>query len=130
MQTSQDAFRTFRRVMRAGIALNVLLGLWLWWWPAGFLEIIGADLAAPLTWPRYAGLAMLAVGLLYLPAALAPLHNRLVALLSTLFRGLFALFFLFAAGPLWLLAFYEALLAVLQGVTFWRAWRADLMAKP
>lgn len=130
MQTSHDAFRTFRRVMLAGIALNVLLGLWLWWWPAGFLGVIGADLAAPLTWPRYAGLAMLAMGLLYLPAALAPLHNRLVALLSILFRGLFALFFLFASGLLWLPALYEAVLAVLQGVTFWRGWRADLMVKP
>lgn len=130
MQTSQDTFRTFRRVMFAGIALNVLIGLWLWWWPACFLGVIGADLAAPLTWPRYAGLAMLVVGLLYLPAALAPLHNRLVALLSILFRGGFALFFLFASGLLWLPALYETILAVLQGVTFWRGWRADLMAKP
>lgn len=73
---------------------------------------------------------MIAVGLLYLPAALAPLHNRLVALLSILFRGLFALFFLFAMGPLWLPALFETVFAVLQGVTFWRAWRRDLMAKP
>ncbi|SEL84096.1 hypothetical protein [Halomonas daqiaonensis] len=130
MQTSQDTFRTYRRVMQVGIALNVLIGLWLWWWPASLLEIIRADLAAPLTWPRYAGLAMLAMGLLYLPAALSPLHNRLVALLSILFRGLFALFFLFASGLLWLPALYEAVLAVLQGITFWRGWRADLMAKP
>lgn len=130
MQTSQATFRTFRRVMLIGIVLNVLLGAWLWGWPESFLGIIHADLAAPLTWVRYAGLAMLVVGLLYLPAALAPLHNRLVALLSILFRGLFALFFLFAAGLLWLPALYEALLAVLQGITFWRAWRGDLMAKP
>ncbi|SDK17651.1 hypothetical protein [Billgrantia gudaonensis] len=130
MQTSHDAFRTFRRVMFAGIALNVLLGLWLWWWPEDFLALIRADMAAPPTWPRYAGLAMLAMGLLYLPAALAPLHNRLVALLSILLRGCFALFFLFASGLLWLPALYEAVLAVLQGVAFWRGWRADLMAKP
>lgn len=130
MQTSNDTFRTFRRVMLAGIALNVLLGLWLWWWPESFLALIRADLAAPLTWPRYAGLAMLVVGLLYLPAALAPLHNRLVALLSILVRGGFALFFLFASGLLWLPALYEGGLAVLQGVSFWRGWRADLMAKP
>ncbi|MDR9440765.1 MAG: hypothetical protein RI841_14895 [Halomonas sp.] len=89
MQTSHDAFRTFRRVMLAGIVLNVLLGLWLWWWPESFL-----------------------------------------ALLSILFRGAFALFFLFASGLLWLPALYEAVLAVLQGVSFWRGWRADLMAKP
>lgn len=130
MQTSQDTFRTFRRVMGVGIALNVLLGLWLWCWPGGLLGFIGADLAIPATWVRYAGLAMVAVGLLYLPAALAPLHNRLVALLSILFRALFALFFLFASGFLWLPALYEGLLAVFQGVTFWRAWRSDLMSKP
>ncbi|MBB3189912.1 hypothetical protein [Halomonas cerina] len=130
MPTSHDTFRSFRRVMQVGIALNVLFGLWLWWWPASLLGILGAGVPYPLTWVRYTGLAMLVVGLLYLPAALAPLHNRLVALLSILFRGVFALFFLFAAGLLWLPALYEALLAVLQGITFWRAWRADLMAKP
>ena len=130
MPTSQDMFATHRRVMQVGIALNVLLGLWLWLWPVGLLGIMGADQPYPLTWVRYAGLAMIAVGLLYLPAALAPLHNRLVALLSILFRSLFALFFLFALGWLWLPALFEALFAVLQGVTFWRAWRRDLMAKP
>ncbi len=41
--------------------------------------------------------------------------------------GGFAPFVLFASGLLWLLALYEA---ILQGVTFWRGWRADLMAKP
>ena len=28
------------------------------------------------------------------------------------------------------LRMFEALFAVLQGVTFWRGWRGDLMAKP
>jgi hypothetical protein len=130
MPTSHDVFATYRRVMQVGIALNVLLGLWLWLWPVSLLGVMGADLPYPLTWVRYAGLAMIVVGLLYLPAALAPLHNRLVALLSILFRGLFALFFLFASGFLWLPALFEAVFAVLQGVTFWRAWRTDLMAKP
>ncbi|MFP4262218.1 MAG: hypothetical protein ACLFRS_02570 [Halomonas sp.] len=53
-----------------------------------------------------------------------------MALLSILFRGLFALFFLFASGLLWLPALYEAVLAALQGVSYRRGWRADLMAKP
>lgn len=80
---------------------------------------------APLHRPGHAG-----DGAALPPAALAPLHNRLVALLSILFRGLFALFFLFASGLLWLPALYEAVLAALQGVSYRRGWRADLMAKP
>lgn len=41
MPTSQDVFATYRRVMTVGIALNVLLGLWLWLWPVGLLGIMG-----------------------------------------------------------------------------------------
>ena len=130
MDAGTDYFTNFKRVMWVGIALNVFFGLWLWFSPASLLGVMGIDQPAPLTWARYAGLAMVVVGLFYLPAALSPLHNRFIAAMATVSRGLFSLFFLFSTGILWLPALYEAVFAVLQGTTFWRGWRADLMAKP
>lgn len=120
----------FKRVMRIGIGLNILLGLWLWLWPASLLGLLGLPIPDPLTWARYAGLALVLLALFYLPAAIAPLRHRFTAMLATGARALSALFFLFAAGFLWLPALYEAAFAVSQGVLFWRGWKAELMAKP
>jgi hypothetical protein len=122
--------RRFQLVMRIGIALNVLIGLWAWLFPRSLIALFGIPEPDPITFVRYFGIAMILLALFYLPAAIAPMRHRFTALLSTGARALSALFFLFASGFLWLPALYEAVLAALQGWTYWRGWRADLMSKP
>ncbi|MGH6945082.1 MAG: hypothetical protein ACREH6_12785 [Geminicoccaceae bacterium] len=115
-----------RLVIRVGMALDLLLGLALLLVPSGF----GAEAREAALWARVSGILMLGGALFLLPAALWPLSSRFPIIVSTLVRALLGLALLLAGGALVLLALYEAGLCAAQTLLFWRAWLADLMAKP
>jgi hypothetical protein len=98
--------RWFQRVMWVGITANLAFAIPLLIDPAFTLSKIGVPAAAPLIWPRLAGLLMIVLNAFYMPAASDPVRYRLIAWLAVGSRFAGAVFFVAQGPPFgWLAAF-------------------------
>lgn len=126
MTRSDEAsvMQDFKRRLRLVIAVNALLGLVLLLWPGLVAEGAGS-------WTRGIGLALLLLALAVAPAAVVPQASRYLGLFAAVAQIALGLFMLFTGATIgWLFAIYAASTAYLLLSSFWRGFRAALMAKP
>jgi hypothetical protein len=84
----------FSWVVRAGIAVNLLLALPAVFAPDAVTRFFGLEPASPAIWLQFSGWLLLLLSLLYVPAALDPTRYHLVARLAIVARFAGAVFFL------------------------------------
>lgn len=82
------------RVVWLGILVNLLFALSALFRPEATLAFLGLGPATPLVWPRWCGLLLALLSMLYVPAAVDPDRYRSVAWLATAARFAGAGFFL------------------------------------
>ncbi|MCC6510912.1 MAG: hypothetical protein IT423_17555, partial [Pirellulaceae bacterium] len=85
----------FTRAMWLGIVQDFVMGVPALLWPAWILSSLGQIVPSPegLTWVRFAAVALLVLGAMYIPAAVNPYRYPLVAWLSVLARPPGVIFF-------------------------------------
>lgn len=81
-------------VVSLGILVNLLFALSALSRPEATLAFLGLGPATPLVWPRWSGLLLALLSMLYIPAALDPDRYRSLAWLATVTRFVGAVFFL------------------------------------
>ena len=88
----------FRRFLWIGILQDVLMGMPAVFAPNWLLETLGQRPTQDPIWTSFAGLLVLALGMLYIPAAIDPYRYTLTAWLATIART-FGVFFFFVLNP-------------------------------
>ncbi|MGI9437783.1 MAG: hypothetical protein ACR2Q4_23630 [Geminicoccaceae bacterium] len=125
-----DRLATYKRVLKISIGLNILVGIFILCWPDKYTALLNMPDAFPSTWPRHWGAQLIAINLLYLPGLWSPIRHRYPNVLGIIIRLSFALFFVFQGNGFGWMALYDGLFGALLAWTYWRAWQADMMAKP
>ena len=120
----------YKRVLTVSIVLNLIVGVFILCWPGAYTALLNMPDAYPATWPRHWGAQLIAINLLYLPGLWFPIKHRYPNILGILIRLLFAIFFFTQGGGFIWMGLYDGFFGLLLAWTYWRAWRADLMAKP
>jgi hypothetical protein len=124
------AIRTYRRALLVSIVLNLIVAVFILFWPSAFAALLGQPQPHPTTWPSHWGAQLIAINLLYLPGYWDPIRNRWPNIMGIAIRVLFALFFFIQGDGFVWMGIYDGFFGILLWVTYWRAWRADLMSKP
>ena len=68
--------KRYRVVLFISIALNLVVGIIILFWPDAFTRFAGQPDAFPKTWPRHWGMQLWAINLLYLPGYWNPVVNH------------------------------------------------------
>jgi hypothetical protein len=84
----------FKRVLWLGILVNLGLAIPTLLVPERIMAMSRLPPAAPLLWPRFAGLLLILLSLFYMPAGVDPNRYRVVAWLAVLSRLAGVVFFL------------------------------------
>ena len=125
-----DRFQTYRRLLLVSIILNLVVGVFIFLWPDAFAHIVGQPEAFPKTWPRHWGAQLIAINLLYLPGYWDPQGVRWPNWLGIAIRLSFALFFFSQGDGFIPMGIYDGAFGLALLVSYYRAARADLLAKP
>ena len=118
-----NSFRVwFCRIMKAGIAANMILAVPALIAPAWALSLFAVPQPDPLVYARFAAFLVILLSIFYVPAALDPDHYRVVAWIAVLARMCAAIFVSLAAIGLrepvfYLPALLDSSFFVLQGIT-------------
>jgi hypothetical protein len=124
------------RVILLGVAVNIVNGVILIFWPSWFFDLLGfPPEEEPQVWVRHTGNILITIGLTYVQAALNPLRNPLLLAAALFARFLGVVFFV--AIMIWLgtLAYWPIILIdgfffVVPLWLFVKAFREDLASKP
>ena len=122
--------QTYRRVLLVSIVLNILIGIFILFWPDKYAEILNIPEAFPDTWPRHWGAQLLAINALYIPGYVAPLRHRYPNVAGIVIRLSFALFFFTQGGGFIWMGIYDGLFGLALLFTYRSALRANLLSKP
>jgi hypothetical protein len=91
-----DFVNLYRRIVWAGITVNILFVLPLLLVPTAFLGLFGIDIDQPV-WARASGALMFIITVFYIPGAMDPIRYKLFTWMHALSaRGVGATFFLVA----------------------------------
>lgn len=124
MVNGTTAARWFRRVVWIGIVANVLLALPTIAAPLQMTAFAGLPTATPDVWPRFAGVTLVLLSILYIPAALDVDRYRIVAWFTLVSRLTGVIFFMFEPGYR-LFMYYDLVFLVPQAVLLWLAVRGE-----
>jgi hypothetical protein len=116
----------FGRIVLLGVAANMGLAAYGLITPNDLLTLLGLGPAEPVVWPRFAALLLALLSLFYIPAGLDPLTNRTAAMLAVLARCAGVLFFGLHGGPYLLLALFDFVFGLPQGILLALALRQPL----
>jgi hypothetical protein len=92
-QWKNTSVKVYRGVLMLSIVLNIIVGIYILFWPDSLTGMLGQPEPYPKTWPRHWGAQLLAINLLYLPGFWNPIANRWPNWLGIVIRLSFALFF-------------------------------------
>ena len=124
------------RVILLGVAVNIVNGVILIFWPTWYFNLVGFPLEPePQVWVRHTGNILITIGLTYLQAGLNPLRNGLLLAAALFARFLGVVFFTVIMIKLGTLAYWPILVVdgfffVVPLILFVKAFRADLDTKP
>ena len=88
-----SALKTYRAMLFMSIALNLIVGVFIFVAPDAFANAVGQPEAFPKTWPRHWGLQLWAINFLYLPGLRDPVRHQWPNWLGIVIRLSFAVFF-------------------------------------
>ena len=71
-----SALKVYRLMLAISIVLNLIVGIYILFWPDHFAMVAGQPEAFPKTWPRHWGMQLWAINFLYLPGLWNPEQNR------------------------------------------------------
>lgn len=127
---AEERVQTYRRLLLVSIVLNLVVGVFILFWPDAFAHLLGQPEAFPETWPRHWGAQLIAINLLYLPGYWHPQEARWPNWLGIAIRLSFALFFFSQGDGFVWMGLYDGAFGLVLLVTYQRAARADLASKP
>ena len=125
-----DLYVDFKRALTVAMVLNVLVGLTEILFPSFVIDLLGLPPALSTVWVQYAGLFLIILTGTYLPVRLFPEANRYMAHYVIGLRFVFVVFFLFAGGGFLWYALFDVIFGLWLAITYWRAFKAEIMAKP
>jgi hypothetical protein len=70
-----SALKVYRAMLAISIVLNLIVGVYILFWPDHFAAVAGQPEAFPKAWPRHWGMQLWAINLLYLPGYWNPAVN-------------------------------------------------------
>jgi hypothetical protein len=124
------AVARYRLALAISIGLNMLVAVFILFWPSAFAEILGQPQPSPTTWPSHWGAQLIAINLLYLPGYWQPLTHRWPNFLGIAIRLSFSVFFFTQGDGFFWMGVYDGLFGVLLGATYWSVLRAAGRGNP
>lgn len=126
---------SFKRLVRLRVLANLLLGLWLIWWPEFPFDWLHETVPEPVWIVQVIGIGLIYVGLAHLASAVAPslaMASNVFVILGPILPilGLVWLGLAVSSRALLGLAVYEMVFVLLACLSFQRGWLADLRTKP
>jgi hypothetical protein len=118
-----NALKTYRLMLFLSIALNLVIGVFIFVAPDAFANVAGQPEAFPKAWPRHWGLQLWAINLLYLPGLRDPVRHRLQNWLGIIIRLTFAMFFFSQGDGFTPMGIYDGASGLLLLVTYLPALR-------
>lgn len=121
----------FRRIVWLGIMANLFFAIPALFFPKVLNEWLGFAPEADTVWLRNAGILLVLLNLLYMPAASDPFRYSVYARLTVAARFIAAAFFLWIiwrvphTGSVWLLFWTDLILGILMAWTLRRAYHLD-----
>ncbi|MDX1653946.1 MAG: hypothetical protein R3310_01910 [Candidatus Competibacteraceae bacterium] len=115
----------FKRVMLAGVVVNLLLALPAVLVPNAVLALVGGEPAIFPIWPAFAGLLLVLLSLFYIPPALDPFRHRAAAWLSVLARWAGVWFFLGLQDDFHLFGYLDLVFALPETVLLVLTYREE-----
>jgi len=125
-----DLYADFKRALTVAMVLNVFIGLMEILFPSFVVGLLGLPPALSTVWVRYAGLFLIILTGTYVPLRLFPEANQYMAHYVIGLRFVFVVFFLFAGGGFLWFAAFDAIVGLWLATTYWRAYKAEIMANP
>ncbi len=125
-----DLYADFKRALTVAMVANVLVGLLELLFPSFVVDLLGLPPALSTEWVQYGGMFLIILTGTYLPVRLFPDANRYLAHYIIALRFVFVVFFLFAGGGFFWFALFDAVFGLWLATTYWRAFKAEIMANP
>lgn len=125
-----DLYADFKRALTVAMVLNVLVGLMEILFPSFVVDLLGLPPALSTVWVQYAGLFLIILTGTYVPLRLFPEPNQYMAHYVIGLRFVFVVFFLFVGGGFLWFALFDAIFGIWLAITYWRAFKAEIMAHP
>lgn len=119
-----SALKTYRVMLFVSIALNLVIGVFIFVAPDAFANVAGQPEAFPKAWPRHWGLQLWAINLLYLPGLRDPVKHRWPNWLGIAIRLTFATFFFSQGDGFTPMGIYDGASGLLLLVTYLPAVRS------
>jgi hypothetical protein len=110
--------KRYRVVLFISIALNLVVGIIILFWPDAFTRFAGQPDAFPKTWPRHWGMQLWAINLLYLPGYWNPVANDWPNWVGIGVRLVFASFFFTQGDGFIPMGIYDGLSGLALLVTY------------
>lgn len=125
-----DLYASFKGALTVAMILNLVVGLVELLFPSTVVHILGLPPALSTEWVRYSGLFLIILTGTYVPLRLVPEANRYMAHYVIGLRFAFVVFFLFAGGGFLWFALYDIIFGLWLATTYWRGFKAEIMANP
>ncbi len=125
-----DLYADFKSALTVAMVLNVFVGLMELLFPSTVVDLLGLPPALSTEWVRYSGLFLIILTGTYVPLRLFPEANRYLAHYVIALRFVFVVFFLWAGGGFLWFALFDAIFGLWLATTYWRAFKAEIMANP
>ena len=119
-----SALKTYRAMLFMSIALNLIVGVFIFVAPDAFANAVGQPEAFPKTWPRHWGLQLWAINFLYLPGLRDPVRHQWPNWLGIVIRVSFAVFFFSQGDGFTPMGIYDGTSGLLLLVTYLPALRS------
>lgn len=130
MAQATDLYAGFKRALTVAMVLNVVIGLLEILFPSFIVDLLGLPPALSIVWVQYAGVFLIILTGTYIPPRLFPEANQYMAHYVIGLRFVFVIFFLFAGGGFLWFALYDAVFGLWLAITYWRAFKAEIAARP
>ena len=119
-----SALKVYRAMLAISIVLNLIVGIYILFWPDHFAAVAGQPEAFPKAWPRHWGMQLWAINFLYLPGLWNPEQNRWPNWCGIVIRFTFAAFFFSQGGGFTPMGIYDAASGLLLLITYLPVTRA------
>jgi hypothetical protein len=108
-----SAAKRYRLMLCLSIVANLVIGIFILFWPVAFTRFAGQPDPSPDTWPRHWGMQLWAINLLYLPGYWNPAEHRWPNWVGIGVRFTFAAFFFLQGDGFVPMGIYDAISGVI-----------------
>ncbi|MGA7490529.1 MAG: cytochrome c [Xanthobacteraceae bacterium] len=117
-----SALRWYRRLVWAGIAANIVVGIVSIAFTAQVLALARVDPATPLVWPRLSAMLVMLLAGFYIPAAIDPCAHRFAAVFAVVCRFAGTIFMAVVGGHYIIFGLFDFIFGAPQAICLYLAW--------